>query len=37
MSGVAIYHGSKQDNSVTKGFGVTFLFINLYTIIYKIF
>ncbi|BAW83039.1 predicted protein [Rickettsia japonica] len=31
MPGVAIYHGSKQDNSVTKGFGVTFLFINLYT------
>ncbi|ARD87113.1 hypothetical protein A3305_00480 [Rickettsia amblyommatis] len=31
MSGAAIYHGSKQDNSVTKGFGVTFLFTNLYT------
>ncbi|AAL03482.1 hypothetical protein [Rickettsia conorii] len=31
MSGAAIYHGSKQDNSVTKGFGVTFLLINLYT------
>jgi hypothetical protein len=28
---VAIYHGIKKENGVSKGFGVTFLFINLYT------
>ncbi len=37
MSGAAIYHGLKQDNSITKGFGVTFLFINLYTRFFEYF
>ena len=27
----AVYHGLKYDNGITKGFGLTFLFINLYT------
>ena len=27
----AIYHGVKQDDRMTRGFGITFLFINLYT------
>jgi hypothetical protein len=27
----AIYHGIKFDNRMTRGFGLTFLFINLYT------
>lgn len=27
----AIYHGLRHDNGMTKGFGLTFLFINLYT------
>lgn len=27
----AIYHGLRYDNGMTKGFGITFLFINLYT------
>lgn len=27
----AVYHGLKFDNNVTRGFGITFLFINLYT------
>jgi hypothetical protein len=27
----AIYHGIKADDGMTRGFGITFLFINLYT------
>lgn len=27
----AIYHGVKYDDGMTRGFGITFLFINLYT------
>ncbi|HJT25668.1 MAG TPA: hypothetical protein VJ873_13920, partial [bacterium] len=27
----AIYHGLKYDNAASRGFGITFLFINLYT------
>lgn len=27
----AIYHGIKEDDGMTRGFGITFLFINLYT------
>lgn len=27
----AIYHGIKSDDGMTRGFGITFLFINLYT------
>jgi hypothetical protein len=30
-AGLAILHGLKFDDAVTKGFGLTFLFINLYT------
>lgn len=33
----AIYHGLKYDNGVTKGFGLTFLFINLYTRFFELF
>lgn len=33
----AIYHGLKYDNSITKGFGLTFLFINLYTRFFELF
>ena len=27
----SIYHGMKEDDGMTRGFGITFLFINLYT------
>lgn len=27
----SIYHGVKEDDGMTRGFGITFLFINLYT------
>jgi len=27
----SIYHGIKEDDGMTRGFGITFLFINLYT------
>jgi len=27
----SIYHGIKEDDGITRGFGITFLFINLYT------
>ena len=33
----AIYHGLKYDNGITKGFGLTFLFINLYTRYFEFF
>jgi hypothetical protein len=33
----AIYHGLKFDNGITKGFGLTFLFINLYTRFFELF
>ena len=33
----AIYHGLKYDNGITKGFGLTFLFINLYTRFFELF
>jgi hypothetical protein len=32
-----IYHGLKNDNGITKGFGLTFLFINLYTRFFELF
>lgn len=34
---IALYHGLKTDNSITKGFGLTFLFINLYTRFFELF
>lgn len=37
MSGGAIYHGLKYANTITKGFGITFLFINLYTRFFEYF
>lgn len=37
VSILAIYHGLKTDNAVTKGFGITFLFINLYTRFFEYF
>ena len=33
----AIYHGLRLDSGVTKGFGITFLFINLYTRFFEYF
>ncbi|MDR2861445.1 MAG: hypothetical protein LBV07_02700 [Syntrophobacterales bacterium] len=33
----AIYYGLKQDDPVSRGFGVTFLFINLYTKYFEFF
>ncbi len=33
----AIYHGIKFDDSTTRGFGLTFLFINLYTRFFEYF
>lgn len=33
----AVYHGLKHDNGMTKGFGLTFLFINLYTRFFELF
>ena len=37
VAGWAIYHGLRQDNDITKGFGVTFLGINLYTRFFELF
>ena len=37
VAGWAIYHGLKHDNDITKGFGVTFLGINLYTRFFELF
>lgn len=33
----AIIHGLKMENGITKGFGITFLFINLYTRFFEYF
>ena len=33
----AIYHGIKQDDGMTRGFGIVFLFINLYTRFFEYF
>lgn len=33
----SVYHGLKYDNGITKGFGITFLFINLYTRFFEYF
>ena len=33
----AIFHGIKQDDGMTRGFGITFLFINLYTRFFEYF
>lgn len=37
VAGWAIYHGLRHDNDVTKGFGITFLGINLYTRFFELF
>jgi len=37
VSAGAIYHGLKYGNGITKGFGITFLFINLYTRFFEYF
>lgn len=37
VAGWAIYHGLKHDNDITKGFGVTFLGLNLYTRFFELF
>lgn len=34
---VAIFHGLRQDDGVARGFGITFLFINLYTKYFEYF
>lgn len=36
-AGGAIWHGLRFDNGMTKGFGITFLFINLYTRFFEYF
>jgi hypothetical protein len=33
----AIYHGVKYDDEITRGFGLTFIFINLYTRFFEYF
>ncbi|MCP4251973.1 MAG: DUF2157 domain-containing protein [Candidatus Scalindua sp.] len=33
----SIYHGIKEDDGMTRGFGITFLFINLYTKYFEYF
>ncbi len=33
----AMYHGIKEDDGMTRGFGITFLFINLYTRFFEYF
>jgi len=37
VAGWAIYHGLRHDNDITKGFGLTFLGINLYTRLFELF
>lgn len=37
LSAVSIYHGLRYDNRMTRGFGITFLFINLYTRFFEFF
>jgi len=34
---ISIYHGIKEDDGMTRGFGITFLFINLYTRFFEYF
>ena len=36
-NGWAVYHGLRHDNDITKGFGLTFLGINLYTRFFELF
>jgi hypothetical protein len=36
-AGAAVYHGLRYDDATTKGFGLTFLFINLYTRYFEYF
>ncbi len=36
-SGISMWHGLRFDNSITKGFGVTFFMINLYTRTFEFF
>ena len=33
----AIYHGIKEDDPMTRSFGITFLLINLYTRFFELF
>ena len=33
----SIYHGIKEGDAITRGFGITFLIINLYTIFFEYF
>jgi len=33
----SIYHGIKHDDGMTRGFGITFIFINLYTRFFEYF
>jgi hypothetical protein len=37
VAGWSIYHGLRHDNDITKGFGLTFLGINLYTRFFELF
>lgn len=37
VAGWAVYHGLRHDNDITKGFGLTFLGINLYTRFFELF
>ncbi len=37
VAGWAIYYGLRHDNDITKGFGMTFLGINLYTRFFELF
>lgn len=34
---ISIYHGVKYDDGMTRGFGITFIFINLYTRFFEYF
>ena len=34
---ISIYHGVKHDDAMTRGFGLTFIFINLYTRFFEYF
>lgn len=34
---ISIYHGIKYDDGMTRGFGITFIFINLYTRFFEYF
>ena len=36
-AGVAIWHGLKQDDGMSRGFGLVFIFINLYTRFFEYF